>query len=405
MRTVDSIRTDFPYLKYQNGQKPIVYLDNAATMQIPGPVIDAINHHLESSNAVVHRSTHTLAEKSLRLYEDAREVVANYIHAPLPSNIVFTSSTTDSINLVVRALYNIVRKGDEILITIMEHHSNLIPWQQLCAHTGAVLRVVPLTRKQTLDTDCLINSINNNTRFIAVSHCSNVLGNLADIKRICNSAHKFGVPVLVDGAQAIAHTNVDVMDLNCDFYCFSGHKLMGPSGIGVLYGTIDALCSILPSRFGGGMTKSCKLHESIWEDVPQCFEAGTPNYIGATGLAAALSYRKQLGLEHIYSLEKELMQYLESALANFPQIQLLGEPNQHINCISFHIERASAFDVAMGLDQFGVATRSGKLCSEPLLEQLQIKDVVRVSPAFYNTIAELNHFLAALEKILKVLCR
>lgn len=401
--TIQQIRENFPILKTIVNNHPLIYLDNAATGQLPQSVVDAMQEHIFSANGNVHRGIHTLSDKSSRLFEDARQAVADFLHAPAASNIVFTNSTTDSIHLVAASLEKRLAPGDEILVSQMEHHSNFIPWQQICLHTGARLRIIPLTEAGELDIQALEKLFSSHTRFLAVSHCSNVTGIVTDIKKVCSIAHNYHVPVLVDGAQGCVHLPVNVQTIDCDFYCFSGHKLMSPTGIGVLYGKAEALESLSPIRFGGGMVRSCTLEKSIWEDIPHCLEAGTPNYIAATGLKAALEFRGLYDTEALYTYEKELMHILEDRLKEISGIDILGKTSERTGCISFTAKGAHPFDIAAFLDQLGIAVRSGHHCAMPLLKHFQAEYAVRVSPCFFNTRDEISFFLASLEKILHLL--
>lgn len=400
---IQQIRRDFPILNKKVHNQSLIYLDNAATGQLPQPVVDAMQEHIFSANGNVHRGIHTLSANSSSLYEQARQTTADFLHAPSATNIVFTGSTTDSIHLVAASLERTLTPKDEILVSQMEHHSNFIPWQQICRHTGAKLRIIPLTEAGELDISLLESLFSPHTKFLTLSHCSNVTGIVTDLKQICTIAHAHQVPVLIDGAQGCVHLTVDVQDIDCDFYCFSGHKLMGPTGIGVLYGKTEALEQLIPTRYGGGMVRTCSLTESIWEDIPHRLEAGTPNYIAATGLKAALDYRRLHNMNTLYSYETDLMNLLEDGLSTLSGIYILGKTPNRTGCISFSAEGAHPFDIAAFLDQMGIAVRSGHHCAMPLLRHFQLEHAVRVSPSFFNTKEEIHFFLDSLEKVLHLL--
>lgn len=400
---LDTIRRDFPILQQEINGHPLLYFDNAATAQMPRPVLDTILHHIETSNANVHRGIHSLSEKNSRDFEEARDTIATTIGAECSEDIVFTSGTTDSINLVANIFSQILTEDDEIVTTITEHHSNFIPWQQCALRTKAQLHVIPRMENGSINLETLAETLSGKSKILAISHCSNVLGMTNDIKRICEIAHSYGTRVLVDGAQAIPHMPVDVKKLDCDWYCFSGHKVMGPTGIGILYSKKEVHSMMQPQRFGGGMVRHCSVQGCRWEEGPLAFEAGTPNYMGAIGLAAALRYRDTLGLQDIFSHEEKLLSHIENGLRIIPGLHILGETERRTGCISFTIDNMHPFDVATFLDQYGIAVRSGSLCASPLLATYGTQYVIRVSPSFYNTFAEADFFLQTLKSIIQML--
>ena len=399
--TVDAhtIRNDFPILHQSVNDEPLVYLDNAATTQKPIAVLQAVQWYYETSNANVHRGVHTLAERATSQYEAVREKVRAFIQADDTTEIVFTRGTTTSLNWVAESYGKAnVKTGDTIVITEMEHHSNLIPWQQLAKKTGAELRYIPLTVDGLLDIDEAEKLITNKTKIVSVSHCSNVLGTINPIKKIGQLAHDAGAVIVVDGAQAVPHMPIDVHDLDADFYAFSGHKMLGPTGIGVLYGKRELLESMEPIEFGGEMIDFVYEQESTWKDLPWKFEAGTPNIAGAIGLGAAIDYLSEIGMEAIHRYEQELIQYIWPKLQKVDELVLYGpqEAAQRTGVISFNLGNLHPHDVATALDIDGVAVRAGHHCAQPLMRKLDVSSTARASFYLYNTKEDADRFIEAL---------
>ena len=411
---IDKIRDDFPILNTKVNGKPLIYLDNAATMQMPLPVLKSIQKHYENDNANVHRGIHTLSEKSSYEFEQARACVKDFIGACSSEEIVFCSGTTDAINIVASMLeISYLSKGDEIIVSNLEHHSNFVPWQMLCKKVGARLRIIA-NKNGDLDKDDIKQAINKHTKLIAITQVSNVTGTITPAKEIIDIAHQHNIPVLVDGAQGIRHCLTSMQDLACDFYCFSGHKLGALSGIGVLYISSDAKmrCSLKdnkatlpPVRFGGSMVDTVSSTDTTFAPSPLCYEAGTPNYVGAISLAATLNYISALGREKLAAYETSLLNKLEQSLQNIDGVRILGLPNMRAACISFVAEGAHPLDLATLLDKMGVAVRSGQLCAQPVLESFGVTRALRVSPAFYNTEEEIDLFINYLKQTLKLLRR
>ena len=400
------VRPDFPILDTQVNGRPLAYLDNAATTQVPEPVLAAMAEQYRLHQANVHRGIHTLSERSTARMEGARETLRAFLNAREAAEIVFTSGATHSINLVARALsFGGLGPGDEIVTTAMEHHANLIPWQEACRRTGAALRVVPLTPAGDLDLAALGALLSPRTRLVAVTCVSNVTGAVNPVEEIIGLAHRAGAPVLLDAAQAMRHRAFDVQALDCDFLCFSGHKLMGPTGTGVLYGKRAALEALPPDAFGGGMVDQVSLSGASWGELPFRLEAGTPNIVGNIGLAAAVDYLTSLGLRRIAAWEQTLLDETAAALERLPRVRILGRPARRAGAVSFNLEGCHCYDAARLLDQLGVAVRSGHHCAQPLLDCLGETGAVRVSPAFYNTREDIARLLDGLERVSGILGR
>jgi len=394
-------KQDFPYAAEE---PPVVYLDNAATSQVPYPVLEAVERRVRTINANVHRGIHRMSEKSTEDYEQSRAAAARYLNADR-DEIVFTSGATYGINLVAASLARDIRPGQKIVTTVMEHHSNFLPWQQLCQRTGAEFCAVGLDETGCLDLEALEQALTENTAMLAVTGCSNVTGTVNDVGRLCRLAHARGIPVLVDGAQDIAHSHPDVRRIDCDYYCFSAHKIQGLTGTGVLYARRERLEALHPLCFGGGAVQDVDLTWARLEKAPFRLEAGTPNFVGAAALRAALEYRqaREDGPEGIFAKEAALLAKAERGLRAFERVQILGQPKTRRGCISFSVEGAHPYDIAMLLDQKGIAVRSGHHCAAPLLRAFGLSYAVRVSPAFYNDADEIDRFLEALELVLKIL--
>ena len=400
----EQLRQDFPVLQTKVNGKALIYLDSGATAQKPQVVIDAISKYYKSQNANVHRGVHHLSQLATELYDKARVSVQKHINAASPAEIIFTRGTTESINLVATVLgERTIQAGDELLITEMEHHSNIVPWQILAQRTSAVIKAIPVNSKGELDLDAAKKLIGPKTKLLAVTHISNTMGTINPVKELTAWAHEQGALVLIDGAQAVPHTKVNVADLNCDFYCFSGHKLFGPTGIGVLYGKKDLLEKLPPYQGGGGMIKTVKLQETTYADLPQKYEAGTPHIEGAIGLAAAIDYVNAIGLDKIEAYEHNLLQYATERLEQIPDLKIIGQAEQKAAVISFVVEGIHPFDLGTILDKLGIAVRTGHHCNQPLMELFQIPGTVRASFAFYNTKADVDALVDGVKKAISML--
>lgn len=400
---VSKIRADFPILQRQVYGKSLIYLDNAATTQKPLQVIEAVEQYYSLQNSNIHRGNHLLSLQATEAYEEARKSVARFINAAEAEEIIFTRGTTESINLVASGFARaLLKPGDEILISALEHHSNLVPWQQACLQTGAKLRIIPVDDEGNLLLEQLDNLLSERTRLVAVTQVSNALGVVVPLEPIIRRAHDLGIPVLVDGAQGIQHMPVDVQASDFDFYVFSGHKIYAPMGIGVLYGKRQWLEKLPPYQFGGEMIHKVTFEQTTFNELPFRFEAGTPNVEGALGLAAALNYLSSLGLEKIFHYEKELYQYAINRLSAVEKFKQIGRSKHQCSVISFLLEGIHPYDTGTILDQFGIAVRTGHHCAQPLMNRLGIPGTVRASLAFYNTREEID-FLAEKLEVVKTL--
>lgn len=396
MFDVEAIRRDFPILRRQVKDKPLVYLDSAATSQKPRSVIDAISRFYETINANVHRGAHTLSDEATDAYEQVRLKVSRFVGAASPREIVFVRNTTEAINLVAYSwARGRLQQGDQILLSVMEHHSNLIPWQRVAVETGAVLRFIPLNPDGTLDLTDINRLIGDRTRLVAVSHVSNVLGTINPVRLLADLAHDKGALLLVDGAQSVPHIPVEVGELNCDFLAFSGHKMLGPMGIGVLHGRAELLEQMDPFMCGGSMIHEVSCESATWSDIPHKFEAGTPNVAGAVGLGAAIDYLQQLGMESIRQHELDITAHALAALQQIEGLTFYGpkDPAGRSGVISFSLEGVDAYDLAAFMDQEGIALRAGHHCCQPLMDWLQVPSTVRASFYIYNNKEEID-FLA-----------
>lgn len=397
---VDALRNDFPILQQRVYGKPLIYLDNAATTQKPREVIQAITNFYEQLNSNVHRGNHYLSAKATDTMEQARNDIASFIHASNPEEIIFTHGTTESINLVAYGFAkSLLQPGDEIIISALEHHSNLVPWQQVCLQKGAHLKVIPLDDTGQIRFDAFQNLISDRTRLIALAHVSNVLGTILPIEEVIKIAHQNGIPVLIDGAQAVQHLPVDVSQLDCDFYAFSGHKIYGPMGIGILYAKSSWLQKLPPFQFGGEMIDIVSFEKTIFSDIPFKFEAGTPNVEGVIGLAAALNYLNRIGLDNIFDYETELFHYALNVLSQINGVHIVGNAQKRCSVISFLIDHIHPYDSGTLLDQFAIAVRSGNHCAQPLMNVLDVPGTVRASLSFYNTREEIDALALAIEKV------
>jgi cysteine desulfurase / selenocysteine lyase len=400
---VARVRADFPILRREVHGKPLVYLDNAATAQKPRQVLDALTAYYTGQNANVHRGVHLLSQVATDAYEAARETVRSFFNASSVQEIVFTRNSTEGINLVAHAFGAArVEEGDEVLITAMEHHSNIVPWQLLCQRAGARLRVAPIDDRGELLLDDLDAMIGPRTRIVAVAHMSNALGTINPIEQIVGFAHAKGAAVLVDGSQAAYHMPVDVRALDCDFYVATGHKLYGPTGIGVLYGKASLLESLPPFLGGGDMIRSVTFEQSTWNDLPHKFEAGTPNIAGAIGLAAALDYIRSVGLTAIAQHEQELLAYATSVVSEIPGVRLIGTARNKASVVSFVMGEVHPHDIGTIVDREGVAIRTGHHCAQPVMERFGIPATARASVAMYNTREEIDVLGRALRRVREV---
>ena len=401
-RSVEDVRGDFPLLDRTVNGRPLAYLDNAATSQKPRSVLDAIRVYYEHGNANVHRALHTLGEEATAAYEEARGKVQRLLNARSSSEIVFTRGTTEAINLVASAWGDAeLKQGDVVLVTEMEHHSNLVPWQMACARRGCRLAYIPVAADGTLDMAEAERTWDPRTRLVAVTGVSNVLGTINDVKSIAAMAHQRGAVVLVDGAQAVPHLRVDVQDIDCDFFAFSGHKVYGPMGIGALYGREKILDAMPPWMGGGEMIRSVSLEKSTWNDLPWKFEAGTPNVEGAVGLSAAIDYLHTLGLPAISAWESELAAYTRERLGGVPALTLYGAAPRRSGVFPFTLGDIHAHDVAQFLDREGIAVRAGHHCAQPLARKLGVAATARASLSFYNTFSEIDRLVEALDGALR----
>jgi cysteine desulfurase / selenocysteine lyase len=400
---VERIREDFPILDQQVHGHPLVYLDNAATSQKPQVVLDAIRHYYERDNANIHRGVHFLSERATEEYERARRTVQHFINAGDSREIIFTRGTTESINLVAQTCgRKRVSAGDEILVTRMEHHSNIVPWQLLCEEKNAKLRVVPINDRGELLVEEFEKLLGPRTRLVALPHVSNALGTVNPVAQLVEMAHRWNVPVLVDGAQAAPHVPIDVQTLGCDFYAFSGHKVYGPTGIGVLYGKAALLDAMPPYQGGGDMISSVTFEKTTYNKLPYKFEAGTPNVSGAIGLGAALAYVNGLGIAEIAAHEEDLLAYGTAALFAIPDIRVMGTAQHKAGVISFVLDGIHPHDIGTILDQEGIAVRTGHHCAQPVMQRFGVPATVRASFALYNTRQEIDALARGLRKVREV---
>jgi len=401
--SVQAVRSLFPALNQTVFGKQLIYLDNGATSQKPQVVLDTLAKYYALENANIHRGVHYLSQQATTAYEAARKQIQQYIGAGAPEEIIFTKGTTDSINLVAFSFGERLNAGDEILISAMEHHSNIVPWQLLCERKGCVLKVIPITKKGELDLEAFDKLLNERTKLLAITHISNTLGTINPVKELISKAHLFGAKVLLDGAQSIQHLSIDVKDLDCDFYTFSGHKVFGPTGIGVLYGKAALLDSMPPYQGGGDMIAKVTFERSTYNTLPLKFEAGTPHIAGAIGLGSAISFLQSIDMEAAAKHEHDLTTYAQGILDTFEGLQLIGEAKNKTSVVSFIIDGMHPFDIGTLLDKQGIAVRTGHHCTQPLMDFYQIPGTVRASFAFYNTREEIDTFITALQRSMQIL--
>ncbi len=400
---VERIRADFPILKLEINGKPLVYLDNAASSQMPQQVIDRLVRYRTTQHANVNRAVHTLSEIATNEFEEARRKLQHFINAREEREVIFTSGTTDSINLVMHGYgRKFIKAGDEIILTTLEHHANIVPWQMLAEEKGATIRVVPVNDAGELLIDEYEKLFNERTKFVGVMHVSNALGTINPIKQMIAFAHAHGVPVLIDGAQAVPHMKVDVQDLDCDFYAFSGHKLCGPTGIGILYGKAALLERMQPFKGGGDMILSVTFEKTTYNTIPHKFEAGTPHIAGAIGLGAAVDYLSEIGMDAIAAHEHALLDYATAQMSQMRGVRIIGTAKNKAAVISFAIDGVHPHDIGTLLNQDGVAVRTGHHCAQPVMQRFCVPATSRASFAFYNTMAEVDSLVAGIRNVQKV---
>lgn len=398
MFDIQKIRTDFPILSQKVNGKPLVYFDNGATSQKPKVVLDAITKYYEKINANIHRGVHTLSQLATDAYEASREKIRNHINAKFPHEVIFTSGTTHGINTIANGFASIVKKNDEVLVSALEHHSNIVPWQMLCEKTGAILKVIPMNENGELILSEYEKLLSNKTKIVTVNHISNALGTINPIEYIIKKAHQFGAAVLIDGAQATPHLKPDVQALDCDFYVFSGHKICGPTGIGILYGKEEWLRKLPPYQGGGEMIATVSFEKTTYADLPHKFEAGTPNIEGGIVLGTAIDYLNEIGFDNIATYEHELLAYATEKLLVIEGVKIYGTSEAKTSVISFNIEGIHPYDIGTIIDKLGVAVRTGHHCAQPIMDFYNIPGTIRASFAFYNTKVEIDIFVEAVKK-------
>jgi cysteine desulfurase/selenocysteine lyase len=397
------IREDFPILKRKIHGKPLVYLDNGATSQKPQLVIDALLQYYSAENSNIHRGVHLLSERATAAYEAARGKIRGFLNARSDQEIVFVRGTTEAINLVAQSFgRSFLKAGDEIIVSAMEHHSNIVPWQMLCEQVGAKLRVIPINHDGEIVMDEYRSLLNEKTRFVSVTHVSNALGTVVPVKEIVSLAHERGVPVLLDGAQAVPHLRVDVQQLECDFYAFSGHKVFGPTGVGVLYGRAELLDKMPPYQGGGDMISLVTFEKTHYNVLPYKFEAGTPHIAGGIGLGAAIDYITALDWDQVMAHEQRLLSYATDAVSSIDGLRIIGTAKEKAGVLSFVLDRVHAHDVGTILDQEGVAVRAGHHCAMPVMQRFGVPATTRASFAFYNSLDEIEVMARALQRVVKV---
>ena len=403
MYDIEATRSDFPILSRTIYNRPLVYLDNAATTQKPLCVLDAMREEYLNVNANVHRGVHYLSQQATDLHEAARETVRQFVNAGKTEEIVFTRGTTESINLVVSSFCDaMMHEGDEVIVSVMEHHSNIVPWQLQAAKKGIAIRVIPMHDNGELDMEAYSTLFNERTRMVSVAHVSNVLGTVNPVKEITRIAHEHGVPVLIDGAQSTPHFKVDVRDINCDFFAFSGHKMYGPTGVGVLYGKEDWLDRLPPYQGGGEMIESVSFEKTVFERLPFKFEAGTPDYVATHGLATAIGYLNRLGMDNISAHEADLTAYCMSRMQTIDDMRLLGTAPGKDAVVSFLVGDIHHLDMGTLLDRLGIAVRTGHHCAQPLMDRMGVAGTVRASFALYNTREEIDMLVEGIKRISKM---
>ena len=398
MLDIQKVRADFPILSQKVNGKQLVYFDNGATSQKPQVVIDAISKYYKEINANIHRGVHTLSQLATDAYEISRAKIQKHINAEHLFEVIFTSGTTHAINIVANGFGAILKTGDEILVSAMEHHSNIVPWQMLCEKTGAVLKVIPMNENGELILSEFDKLLSDKTKIVTVNHISNALGTLNPVKYITDKSHEFGAAVLIDGAQAVPHLKPNVKDLNCDFYVFSGHKICGPTGTGVLYGKQEWLHKLPPYQGGGEMIKDVTFEKTTYADLPHKFEAGTPNIEGGIVLGTAIDYMNDIGFDNIQQQENELLEYATNELLAIDGLKIYGTAKEKTSVISFNIGNIHPYDIGTIVDKLGIAVRTGHHCAQPIMDFFKIPGTIRASFAFYNTKEEIDIFVNAIKK-------
>ena len=400
---VNDIRKDFPILSQTVNGKPLVYFDNGATSQKPQIVIDAISKYYQEINANIHRGVHTLSQLATDAYEQSRLKIQNHINADFSHEVIFTSGTTHGINIVAAGFTTLLKPGDEVIISALEHHSNIVPWQMLCERTGAELKVIPMNLDGELMIDEYEKLLSNKTKIVAVNHISNALGTINPVKHITNRAHAFGAAVLIDGAQAVPHLKPDVKDLDCDFYVFSAHKMCGPTGVGILYGKETWLNKLPPYQGGGEMIREVTFEKTTYADLPHKFEAGTPNIADGIAFGTAVDYLDSIGFDNIAAYENELLAYATKNMSEIEGIKIWGTSANKAPVISFNIGGIHPYDIGTIVDKMGIAVRTGHHCAQPIMNFCKIVGTVRASFSFYNTKEEIDRLVAAVNKAQKML--
>ncbi|BDB52283.1 aminotransferase class V-fold PLP-dependent enzyme [Flavobacterium ammonificans] len=398
MFDIQKIRADFPILSRQVNGKPLVYFDNGATTQKPQVVIDAIATYYQEINANIHRGVHTLSQLATDAYEASRTKIQNHINAQFAHEVLFTSGTTHSVNLVANGFASLLKAGDEVLVSALEHHSNIVPWQMLCERTGAVLKVIPMNEKGELVMEKFDQLLSDKTKIVTVNHISNALGTINPIKYMIDKAHQFGAAVFIDGAQAVPHLKPNVQELDCDFYAFSGHKLCGPTGTGILYGKEAWLNKLPPYQGGGEMIKEVTFEKTTYAELPHKFEAGTPNIAGGIVLGTAVDYMNSVGFENIQKQETELLNYATEQLLAIEGLKIYGTADAKTSVISFNIDGIHPYDIGTIVDKLGIAVRTGHHCAQPIMNFFEIPGTIRASFAFYNTKEEIDVMVEAVKK-------
>ena len=400
---VQKIRQDFPILHRQVNGQELVYFDNAATAQTPQPVIEAIVDYYSTTNANIHRGVHALSQEATEAYEAARQKIQKHFNAAHPYEIILTSGTTEAINCIASGYASILQPGDEVIVSAMEHHSNIVPWQMLCEKTGAQLKVLPMLQNGTLDMEAYAQLLNARTQLVFVNHVSNALGTVNPVASIISQAHAVGAKVLIDGAQATPHYKVDVQALAADFYVTSAHKICGPTGVGMLYGKAEHLRELPPYQGGGEMIAEVTFEKTTYADLPHKFEAGTPNIAGGIAFGAALDYVNSIGLEAIATYEASLLAYATAALEQLPGITIYAKDVEKVAVLSFNVQGLHPYDVGSILDKMGIAVRTGHHCAQPIMDYYEIPGTIRASFAFYNTKEEIDRMVEALKKAITML--
>lgn len=398
MLDIQKIRADFPILSQKVNGKPLVYFDNGATSQKPKVVIDAITNYYEEINANIHRGVHTLSQLATDAYEVSRGKIQKHINAKFSHEVIFTSGTTHSINAVANGFASILKMGDEVMVSALEHHSNIVPWQMLCEKTGAILKVIPMNENGELIMSDFDKLLSGKTKIVTVNHISNALGTLNPIEYMIEKAHQVGAAILIDGAQATPHLRPDVQALDCDFYVFSGHKICGPTGVGILYGKEEWLRKLPPYQGGGEMIATVSFEKTTYADLPHKFEAGTPNIEGGIVLGTAIDYLNEIGFENIAKYEHELLEYATAKLLEIEGLKIYGTAKEKTSVISFNIEGIHPYDIGTIIDKLGIAVRTGHHCAQPIMDFYKIPGTIRASFAFYNTKEEIDIFVEAVKK-------